>query len=86
VVSFTPLPLYPLYPLDRRLGEPQRRSGQHREMKIIYNPRWYNNIKMDFIRIAYEGSYWFTMIQSMARRPVLVNREIKDFKFFCEEC
>jgi hypothetical protein len=32
VVTFTPRPLYPQrkglwYPLDRRLGEPQRRSG-----------------------------------------------------------
>jgi hypothetical protein len=27
VVSFTPLPLYPLYPLDKRLGGPQNRCG-----------------------------------------------------------
>jgi hypothetical protein len=39
VVSFTPRPLYPrgkgpLYPLDRRLGGPQSRSGRHGEEKI----------------------------------------------------
>jgi hypothetical protein len=28
VVSFTPRPHYPQYPLDRRLGEPQSRSGR----------------------------------------------------------
>jgi hypothetical protein len=38
VVSFTPWPLYPqgkslLYPLDRRLGEPQSRSGRGGEEK-----------------------------------------------------
>jgi hypothetical protein len=41
VVSFTPRPLYPQgksprYPLDRRLGEPQSRSGRGGEEK---NPR-----------------------------------------------
>jgi hypothetical protein len=40
VVSFTPLPLYPQgnspqYPLDRRLGRPRSRSGQHGEEKIL---------------------------------------------------
>jgi hypothetical protein len=40
VVSFTPRPLYPRgenprYPLDRRLGGPQGRSGRHGEVKII---------------------------------------------------
>jgi hypothetical protein len=40
VVSFTPRPLYPrgrspLYPLDRRLGGPQSRSGRHGEVKIL---------------------------------------------------
>jgi hypothetical protein len=39
VVSFTPMPLYPRgkslrYPLDRRLGGPQSRSGRLREEKI----------------------------------------------------
>jgi hypothetical protein len=34
VVSFTPRPLYPLYPLDRRLGGPQNQSGWHGEEKI----------------------------------------------------
>jgi hypothetical protein len=38
VVSFTPLPLYPQgkspwYPLDRRLGGPQSRSGRWGEEK-----------------------------------------------------
>jgi hypothetical protein len=40
VVSFTPLPLYlrrksPQYPLNRRLGGPQSRSGQCGEEKIL---------------------------------------------------
>jgi hypothetical protein len=40
VVSFTPRPLYPRkksprYPLYRRLGVPQSRSGQHGEVKIL---------------------------------------------------
>jgi hypothetical protein len=40
LVSFTPRPLYtrgksPRYPLDRRLGEPQNRSGRRREEKIF---------------------------------------------------
>jgi hypothetical protein len=44
VVSFTPLPLYPRgksprYPLDRRLGGPQRQSGQSGEVKILA-PTW----------------------------------------------
>jgi hypothetical protein len=32
VVSFTPLPLNPWYPLDRRLGGPQSRSGPYRDL------------------------------------------------------
>jgi hypothetical protein len=36
VVSFTPLPLYPRYPLDRRLGGPQSQSGWRGEEKILY--------------------------------------------------
>jgi hypothetical protein len=35
VVRFTPLPLYPRYPLDRRLGGPQSRSGPREEEKIL---------------------------------------------------
>jgi hypothetical protein len=40
VVNFTPWPLYPReksprYPLDRRLGGPQSRSGRFGEVKII---------------------------------------------------
>jgi hypothetical protein len=38
VVSFTPLPLYLLYPLDRRLGEPQNRSrpcGEEKSTRIM---------------------------------------------------
>jgi hypothetical protein len=34
VVSFTPLPLYPRYSLERRLGGPQSRFGRRREEKI----------------------------------------------------
>jgi hypothetical protein len=42
VVSFTPLPLYlrwksPRYPLDRRLGGPQSRSGRSVNEKILYS-------------------------------------------------
>jgi hypothetical protein len=43
VVSFTPLPLYsqgedPWYPLDRRLGGPQSRSGHGGEEKNSHTP------------------------------------------------
>jgi hypothetical protein len=43
VVSFTPLPLYPRgkrlrYPLDRRLGRPQSRSGRCGEEKKLALP------------------------------------------------
>jgi hypothetical protein len=43
VVSFTPLPLYPLgkflrYSLDRRLGEPKSRSGRRGDEKILDPP------------------------------------------------
>jgi hypothetical protein len=34
-VSLTPLPLYPRYPLDRRLGGPQSLSGWYGEIKIL---------------------------------------------------
>jgi hypothetical protein len=35
VVNFTPRPLYPRYPLERRLGGPQSRSGRSGEEKIL---------------------------------------------------
>jgi hypothetical protein len=35
VVSLTPRPLYPRYPLDRRLGGPQSRSGRSGEEKNL---------------------------------------------------
>jgi hypothetical protein len=35
VVSVKPWPLYPRYPLDRRLGGPQSRSGRRGEEKIL---------------------------------------------------
>jgi hypothetical protein len=35
VVSFKPLPLYPRYPWDRRLGEPQSRSELCGEENIL---------------------------------------------------
>jgi len=41
VVSFTPWPLYPQgkgtqYPLDRRLGEPQSRSGHGHANRLVF--------------------------------------------------
>jgi hypothetical protein len=47
VVNFTPRPLYPRgksprYPLDRRLGGPQSRSGRFGEQKIL-DPYWDSN-------------------------------------------
>jgi hypothetical protein len=38
VVSFTPRSLYPRYTLDRKLGEPQSRSGRRGEEKILDPP------------------------------------------------
>jgi hypothetical protein len=35
VLSFTPRPLYPRYPLDRRLGGPQSPYGRRGEEKIL---------------------------------------------------
>jgi hypothetical protein len=57
VVSFTPWPLYtqrksPLYPLDRKLGGPQSRSGRGRESnpdRPARSPALY--------RLSYHGSY-----------------------------
>jgi hypothetical protein len=42
VVSFTPLPLYPQYPLYMRLGEPQIQVGRYREETNWYNGSEYN--------------------------------------------
>jgi hypothetical protein len=41
VLSFTPLPVYlrgnsPRYSMDRRLSEPQSRSGRYGDVKILY--------------------------------------------------
>jgi hypothetical protein len=38
VVSFMPRPLYPQYPLDRRLGGPKRRSGRFVQEKYLALP------------------------------------------------
>jgi hypothetical protein len=46
VVSVKPLPLYPRYPLDRRLGGPQNRSGRCGEEQNLALPgvkRWPSN-------------------------------------------
>jgi hypothetical protein len=48
MVSFTTRPLYPWgkslrYPLDRRLGGPQSRSGRHGEVKILVYPGTLNS-------------------------------------------
>jgi hypothetical protein len=40
VVSFTPLPLYPLYLLDKRLGGPRSRSVIAEEKRKSYPGRW----------------------------------------------
>jgi hypothetical protein len=37
VVSFTSRPLYPRYPVDRRLGGPQRRCGREGEEKRLFH-------------------------------------------------
>jgi hypothetical protein len=56
VASFTPRPLYPqvkspLYPLDRRLGGPQSRSGRGDEEKSSQAPtRIYTRINFTFER------------------------------------
>jgi hypothetical protein len=56
VISFTPRPLYPQYPLDRRLGGPQSRSGQRGEEKLLDPTRTRTPIPRLFLyRIRYPG-------------------------------
>jgi hypothetical protein len=84
VVSFTPRPLYPKgkspwYPLDRRLGGPQSRSGRCGEEKKSIpcwesNPRTpnlegKNNIKTDF-KVIRRGGYGIDAITSAYGRVV----------------
>jgi hypothetical protein len=65
VVSFTLRSLYPQgeslwYPLDMRLGGPQRRSGLSREEKISYLCRESNPFlavcSLSLYRLSYPGS------------------------------
>jgi hypothetical protein len=62
VVSFTPRPLYPRYPLYRRFGEPKSRSGRHGEMKILAPPGLELRIlrppalSQSLYRLSYPGS------------------------------
>jgi hypothetical protein len=68
VVSFKPLPLYPQgkrprYPLDRRLGGAQSRSGRHREVRISattgleLRPLGRPARRQSLYRLRYPGSY-----------------------------
>jgi hypothetical protein len=69
VVSFTPQPLYPQgkspwYPLDRRLGGPQSRSGRGDEAKNSQPPPGIEPLNPDrparspaLYRLSYHGSY-----------------------------
>jgi hypothetical protein len=77
VVSLTPRPLYPQgkspwYPLDRRLGGPQSRSGRGGEEKnsqplsglepLIIQPvaQCYTTTKFNFKKV--EGKFMFTLL------------------------
>jgi hypothetical protein len=80
VVSFTPRPLYPQgktapYPLDRRLGGPQSRSGHGEEEKIpsscrYSNPRSSSSLP-DAMIVSYPGS---SMVAWQAKGKVLIIR------------
>jgi hypothetical protein len=61
VVSFTPRPLYlqgkiRRYPLDRRLGGPQNRSGRGGEEKVI-NVMWQKNAHMKYLYSKFESTF-----------------------------
>jgi hypothetical protein len=67
-VSFMSRPLYPrgkspLYPLDRRLGGPQHRSGRHGEVKILATigtrtrPFGHPAHSQSLYRLRYPGSW-----------------------------
>jgi len=50
VVSFTSRPLYPIYPLDRRLGGPQSRSERGGEEKNSEPPPIIENKHPIFVK------------------------------------
>jgi hypothetical protein len=62
VISFTPRPLYPRYPLDRRLGGPQSRFGWRSERKILdstgtWIPTLHRPVRSQSLyRLSYPGS------------------------------
>jgi hypothetical protein len=70
VISFTPRPLYlrgksPRWPLYRRFGGPQSRSGRHGEEKILALPRLELRLlrpparNQSLYRLSYPGSFYY---------------------------
>jgi hypothetical protein len=85
VVSFTPRPLYsegksPWFPLDRRLGGPQSRSGRVVKRKIP-SPHRESNPKLIKINFVSQGSSDSIVTRLRAGLPDLNSRQEKCFSF-----
>jgi hypothetical protein len=79
-----PRPLFPrgkspLYPLDRRLGGPQSRSGRHGEVKILAPTGTRPAHSQSLYRLSYRGSdfKWlldiFVVFEGTCRITILLN-------------
>jgi hypothetical protein len=69
VTSFTPLPLYTRYPLDRRLGGPQRWSGRRGEKKIR-DPTGTRISTPWLVQLRYPGSYIHAVFLDSSRQHI----------------
>jgi hypothetical protein len=54
-MSFTPLPFYPRYPLDRTLGGPEKRSGRRAERREIFE-------LSEWIRRLSDWTLWWSLL------------------------
>jgi hypothetical protein len=78
VVSFTPRLLYPggngfRYPLDRRLGGRQSRSGRCGEEKIVVMPGIEPGLSSPSLyRLSYPGSYLLLLLLLLLRLRISV--------------
>jgi hypothetical protein len=72
VVSYTPLPLYPRYPLDRRLDGPQSPSGCCGERKILHC--WESNQGRPARRLSL---YWLSYSNSQPWEEGIKNKILK---------